>query len=90
MKEYTNEFGVIDIGRTGCSNGRFLATFDEIRDALKRPVPLKPEADYLEIYLPHLGLWLLLAFVAFCAVNLLGLLFIGIRSTASWITAGFR
>jgi len=90
MKEYTNEFGLIDIGRAGCSSGKFLATFDEIRDAAKRPAPPKPEDDYLAIYMPHMGVWLVLALIAFCAVNLLGLLFIGVRSTASWIKAGFR
>ncbi len=90
MREYTNEFGVIDIGRAGCSNGRFLATFDEIRDAINRPAPVKPDSDYLAIYLPHLGIWPVLAFIAFCVVNLLGLLAIGVRSTANWIKAGFR
>jgi hypothetical protein len=33
---------VIDIGRAGCSNGRFLATFYEIREALAHPDPPEP------------------------------------------------
>lgn len=90
MTAYTNEFGLMDIGRAGCSDNRFLATFDEIRKALNEPAQAKPERSYWEIYFPHIGIWLILALTAFCVVNLLGLLFLTVRSTARWIKAGFQ
>jgi hypothetical protein len=90
MTAYTNEYGLIDIGRAGCSDGRFLARFDEIREAMKQPAPPKTESVYFPIYLPHMGVWLVLALIAFCVVNLLGLLFLAVRSAARWIKAGFQ
>jgi hypothetical protein len=50
MTAYTNEFGLIDIGHAGCSDGRFLATFDEIRNAVNEPAPPMPDL-YWSIYL---------------------------------------
>jgi hypothetical protein len=39
MRAYTNEYGLIDIGKAGCEldGRRFLATFDEIRKAVASP-----------------------------------------------------
>lgn len=90
MTAYTNEFGLIDIGRAGCSDRRFLTTFDEIRKAMNEPAPTMPESSYWEIYFPHIGIWVVLAFIAFCLVNFSGLLFLSIRSAARWIKAGFQ
>ena len=34
MSEFKNAAGLIDIGKAGCSNSTFWATFDEIREAV--------------------------------------------------------
>jgi hypothetical protein len=90
MTAYTNEYGLIDIVRAGCSDARFLARLDEIRDAMNQPTPALPENSYWATFLPHIGIWLVLALIVFCVVNLLGLLFLGGRSAARWIKAGFQ
>ncbi|MDP2355736.1 MAG: hypothetical protein Q8M31_06700 [Beijerinckiaceae bacterium] len=90
MTAYTNEFGLVDIGRAGCSDGNFLARSDEIRQALNEPAPVMPDNSYLAVYLPHMGIWLVLALIAFCVVNLMGLLLLATRSAIRWIKAGFR
>ena len=90
MTAYTNEHGLIDIGRAGCSEGKFLTRFDEIREAMNQPAPVLPETSYWAIFLPHMGIWLVIALIGFCVVNLLGLLFLAGRSAARWIKAGFQ
>ena len=88
MSAYTNEAGLIDIGKAGCSNDRFLATFDEIRTAL---ASAEPSGDrYSQVFWPKLYDALGYALVAFVAANLLGLLFLGTRSVLRWISAGYR
>ena len=50
MSSYTNEAGLIDIGRAGCSDGRFLAKFDEIREAAARPTPPEEWRGFGEVF----------------------------------------
>lgn len=90
VSAYTNEFGLIDIGRAGCAAGSFLARFDEIRQAMNQSEPVRPENAYWTTYRQHTIMWLVLALIAFCVVNLLGFLFLGARSAARWIKAGFQ
>jgi hypothetical protein len=52
MSAYTNEYGLIDIGKAGCSSDRFLATFDEIRTAR---ASAEPSGDrYSQVFWPKL------------------------------------
>ena len=88
MRDYTNAAGLIDIGKAGCSNDRFLATFDEIRTAL---ASADPSGDrYSQVFWPKLYGALFNALGAFVVVNLLGLLFLGTQIVARWISAGYR
>jgi hypothetical protein len=82
---------VIDIGRAGCSNSTFWATFDEIREALARPEP-PPELwrGFGEVFRFKLYEALFLALAAFVAVNLAGFRFLGARSVFRWILTGYR
>jgi hypothetical protein len=57
---------------------------------MNQAAPALPENSYWAIFLPHMGIWLVLALIAFCVVNLLGLLFLAVRSAARWIKAGFQ
>ncbi|WP_161849249.1 hypothetical protein [Bradyrhizobium sp. CCBAU 051011] len=90
MTAYTNEFGLIDIGRAGCSDGKFLTRVDEIRDAMNQPAPALSENSYWAIYFPTMGIWLVFALIAFGVVNLLGLWFLAVRSATRWIKAEFQ
>jgi hypothetical protein len=90
MAAFTNEFGNIDIGRAGCSDSRFLANFDEVRDAMKRPAPLEPELDYWDTYWREAIPWLATLLAAFCAINILGVILMAARKAGRWIAAGFR
>jgi hypothetical protein len=78
---------VIDIGKAGCSNSSFWATFDEIREALASD---HPRDRYSQVFWPKLYDALAYALVAFVVVNLGGLLFLGTRSVFRWISAGYR
>ena len=49
MSAYTNEYGLIDIGKAGCSSDRFLATFDQIRTAR---ASADPGDRYGEVFWP--------------------------------------
>jgi hypothetical protein len=90
MAAFTNEFGLIDIGRAGCSDSRFLANFDEIRDAMKRPAPAEQELNYWGTYLRESILWLAILLAAFCAINILGVILVAARKVGRWLVAGFR
>jgi hypothetical protein len=87
MSEYTNQYGLIDIGTAGCSQSRFLATFDEIRNALASD---HPRDRYSQVFWPKLYDALAYALVAFVVVNLLGLLFLAARGALRWVWAGYR
>jgi hypothetical protein len=88
MSSYTNDGVVFDIGRAGCSDTRFLATFNEIRMAIAQTDP--SDSRYAEVFWPkfYIGMSNALAFLVF--VNLLGLVFLGARGTFRWVRAGFR
>jgi len=89
MGPFTNQYGYIDIGRAGCHTGTFPATFNEIHEALNSPRPAEPASSYFEHWWNVATLWLFLGSAAFIVVNLIGLAFIGVRSVARWILAGF-
>jgi hypothetical protein len=79
---------VIDIGKAGCSNSTFWATFDEIRTALASADP--PDDQYSQVFWPKLYNAVFYAFAAFVVVNLVGLLFLGAQGVFRWISAGYR
>jgi NADH:ubiquinone oxidoreductase subunit 3 (subunit A) len=89
MGDYTNQYGLIDIGTAGCSyKGRFLATPDEIRAAVSSP---PPESKYGEAFQQMLSVLILRAVLGvFLLVNLLGLLFLAARGALRWVRAGYR
>jgi hypothetical protein len=89
MRDYTNQYGLIDIGTAGCSyKGRFLATPDEIRAAVSSP---PPESKYGEAFQQMLSVLILRAVLGvFLLVNLLGLLFLAARGALRWVRAGYR
>jgi hypothetical protein len=90
MSSYTSPYRpeVIDIGRAGCSNSSFWATFDEIRDAAARSEP--EGLRFGEVFQFNLLVGLFNALAAFLAVNLLGFLFLGARSLFRWVRAGYQ
>ena len=88
MSAYTNQYGLIDIGRAGCSHDSFFATFDEIRTALTSTEP--SGARYSQVFWPKLYDAPLIALGAFLVVNFWGMLFLGTRSVFRWISAGYR
>jgi hypothetical protein len=81
---------VIDIGRAGCSNSTFWASYDEIRAAVARSEPPPEDLRFSEV------LWfksinaLFFAVAAFIAVNLAGVLFLGIRGLFRWVRTGYQ
>ena len=79
---------VIDIGRAGCSESSFLATFDEIRAALATADP--SENRYKEVFWPKLYSAMLNAFSVLVVLNLAGFLFLGARGVFRWVRAGYR
>jgi hypothetical protein len=81
---------VIDIGKAGCSNSSFFATFDEIREAVARPDPPAEGRGFGDVFPFKLLDALFAALGAFLAVNLLGFLFLGARSLFRWVRAGYR
>jgi hypothetical protein len=90
MSKYTSPYReeVIDIGKAGCSNSSFWATFDEIHMAIAQPDP--PEDRYNQVFWPELYNALFLALGVFLIVNLLGLLSLGARGALRWVRAGYR
>ena len=90
MSNYTSPVrsDVIDIGKAGCSNSTFWATFDEIRTALASTDP--SDDQYSQVFWPKLYNAVFYAFAAFIVVNLVGLLFLGARGVVRWISAGYR
>jgi hypothetical protein len=89
VSRFTNEYGLIDIGKAGCDweGNRFLATFDEIRKAVAGP---RPESRYGEDFQRMLSILMLPILGFFLLVNLLGLVFLGARGTFRWVRAGYR
>jgi hypothetical protein len=89
MSRYTNEAGLIDIGGAGCSDRPFLATFEEIREAVASPASpsLSLGAVYRDLLL-YGGLFA--AVVAFMLVNLVGFVLLGARGVFRWVRAGYR
>jgi hypothetical protein len=89
MSRFTNEAELIDIGKAGCDleGKRFLATFDEIRKAVARPVP---ESPYGEVFWRMVNVMVFRVVALFVVVNLLGLVFLAARDTLRWVRAGYR
>jgi hypothetical protein len=90
MSSYTSPVrsDVIDIGKAGCSSSTFWATRDEIRKAVAQTDP--PVSGYSRVFWFKLGEALFAAAYAFVAVNLAGLLFLGVRGLFRWVRAGYR
>ena len=90
MSSNTNEAGLIDIGRAGCSDGRFLATVEEIRMAAARSEPPAERLRFGEVFRYNTYGALFAAFAAFVLVNLAGFLFLGARGLFRWVRTGYR
>jgi predicted PurR-regulated permease PerM len=90
MSGYTNDGRVFDIGRAGCSDTRFLATFEEIREALTQSEPPEVWRGFGEVFRFKLYEALFTALAAFVAVNLAGLLFLGACGLFRWVRSGYR
>jgi hypothetical protein len=80
---------VIDIGRAGCSDTRFLATFAEIREALAHAEPPEWWRGFGEVFRSKFYEALFAALAAFVAVNLVGFLFLGARGVLRRVRAGY-
>jgi hypothetical protein len=79
---------VIDIGSAGCSNERFWATFEEIRDAVRRSEP--EGIRFNEVFRYNLYGALFNAVAALVLVNLTGFVLLGARGLFRWVRAGYR
>jgi hypothetical protein len=90
MSKYTSPVRpeVIDIGSAGCSNERFWATFEEIRDAVGRSEPER--LRFGEVFRYNMYEALFAALVAFVLVNLAGFVLLGARGLFRWERAGYR
>jgi hypothetical protein len=80
---------VIDIGKAGCSNSSFFATFDEIREAVTRSDPPAEWRGFGEVFSFKLYEALFAACGAFLVVNLAGVLFLGARGLVRWVRTGY-
>jgi hypothetical protein len=80
---------VIDIGKAGCSNSSFFATFDEIREAVALRDPPTEWRGFGEVFHFKLFEALFAALGAFLAVNLAGVLFLGARGLFRWVRTGY-
>jgi len=91
MSKYTSPVRpeVIDIGSAGCSNERFWATRDEIRDAVARSEPERI-TTFAESFQYKLYNALFAALGAFVLVNLAGFVVVGARGLFRWVRAGYR
>ena len=87
MSRFTNPYGLIDVGKAGCSSTQFLATFDEIEDASRQPEPSTFDS---RVFWKAFLVYIPMAAIAFLSVNALGLLFIVVRGVGRWVLAGFR
>jgi hypothetical protein len=82
-----NEFGLIDLGKTGCANKRFLASFEEIRKTRDGTME-QPKAPTISTTL--VANYAIQSFIVVIVVNLLGLGFLGARAVFRWVVNGFR
>jgi hypothetical protein len=93
MSSYTSPVrpDVIDIGRAGCSNSTFWASYDEIRKAVARDAgPPAEELIFGRVIWLKLIEALIYAVTALVAVNLAGVLFLGARGLFRWVRTGYR
>jgi hypothetical protein len=81
---------VIDIGRAGCSNSTFWASYDEIREAVARSEPPAEQLRFGTVLWFKLIEALIFAVAAVIAVNLAGVLFLGARGLFRWVRSGYR
>jgi hypothetical protein len=71
------------------TDSSFLATFDEIREAVARRDPPAEFGSFREDFSAKLYEALFAALGAFLAVNLGGLLFLGARGLVRWVRTGY-
>jgi hypothetical protein len=81
---------VFDIGSAGCSNERFWATFEEIREAAAQSKPPAVGSGFGEVLRFKLMDALGYAFGAFLLVNLVGFVVLGAHRVFRWVSAGYR
>jgi hypothetical protein len=89
LKPAVNQYGLIDLGKVGCADEQFLASFDELRQArdgvtrsdwMETKFNVRHAAEYAFAY----------ALLALLVVNLLGLAFVALRAVFGWIATGYR
>jgi hypothetical protein len=88
MTAFTNEFGLIDIGKAGCSESRFLATVDEIRTAVRTTDDASQA--YTRVFKRELISYMGPVILVFILINLAGFLFLASRTAWRWVIAGYR
>jgi hypothetical protein len=81
---------VIDIGRAGCSNSTFWASYDEIRAAVAHSEPPAEDLRFGKVFWLNSINALIFAVAALIAVNLAGVLFLGTRGLFQWVRSGYR
>jgi hypothetical protein len=90
LRPFVNDYGLIDLIKAGCTEQKMVASFDELKQ-WRDGTPSWHEPDERDMPALFDGyatfLWLVLAFVA---VNLIGLLVVGIKNVSRWVVAGFR
>ena len=89
LKTAINEFGLIDLGKVGCADKPFRASFEELRKA--RDGAMRREWEAMQFDLKDAGQYALgYALLALIVVNLLGLAFVAARALFGWIAAGYK
>lgn len=89
LKTAVNAYGNFDLGKLGCADRSFIASFDEIertksgamkRELTEREFHVGYAAEYAAGY----------ALIALVLINLAGLAVVTIRGVMRWIAAGFK
>ena len=88
MSGFTNVYGNIDIGKAGCASGPFLATFDEVREALKQADPFTKR--YSDVFNAEIRENFVTATIWFVATNLAALLGLLVWRVGRWVWNGYR
>lgn len=89
LKSAVNQYGNIDLGKVGCANRQFIASFSEIEQA--RTGAMRRELTGKDFDVAYAGSFAFsYAFIALVLINLAGLALAAARGVLHWIAAGYR
>jgi hypothetical protein len=88
LKAAVNAYGNIDLGKVGCADRQFFASFGELREA--RDGTLQKQSWLIGGPSINVTNSIYIAIGTLVGVNLLGLFFLGSRAVVIWILDGFR